>query len=442
MSMSADVSDQQSSHSHPRRLFSTASYRWWFAADTSSALGGSVTSYAFPLIVLALTGSPAKASLMGSIAMIVSATCELFGGSLQDAMDRRKLLVINGVAGLLIYSWACLFLYFDWFTFTAAIILAILQGLRSGLTGGVSNLLLRDVVPSEQLPQAMAVNQGRDAAIEFGGAPVGGLLLGISRVFPFLTTAILALIQTLSAWRLKGSFAPPPSEKSPISISGLFDGFRWILSSQLMRIIVFAGNPVFSLFNAAILITIMELVTQGSSETEAGFINTAAAVGVFLGSLLVSVLLPRVRGGVLTLIAFALPVVCVLAMSATTGLVWKLVLLVPALLLLPAGNSAMGAFQMLAMPKAVMGRAFASMGIYESLIGAAITALAGIGLQTLGYQTTMIIMGSLMALLFLPLLFSSEVRDIPLSDHLETYAHSLGYGEESPSKSPESPNEG
>ena len=89
MSMSADVSDQQSSHSHPRRLFSTASYRWWFAADTSSALGGSVTSYAFPLIVLALTGSPAKASLMGSIAMIVSATCELFGGSLQDAMDRR-----------------------------------------------------------------------------------------------------------------------------------------------------------------------------------------------------------------------------------------------------------------------------------------------------------------------------------------------------------------
>ena len=209
-----------------------------------------------------------------------------------------------------------------------------------------------------------------------------------------------------------------------------------------MRSSVFAGNPVFSLFNAAILITIMELVTQGSSETEAGFINTAAAVGVFLGSLLVSVLLPRVRGGVLTLIAFALPVVCVLAMSATTGLVWKLVLLVPALLLLPAGNSAMGAFQMLAMPKAVMGRAFASMGIYESLVGAAIAALAGIGLQTLGYQTTMIIMGSLMALLFLPLLFSSEVRDIPLSDHLETYAHSLGYGEESPSKSPESPNEG
>src|SRR3954467_4651159 len=59
-----------------------------------SNLGISISSFAYPLIVLAATGSPAKAGLVGSVLAGTTFTLRLPAGALVDRVDRKRLMIV------------------------------------------------------------------------------------------------------------------------------------------------------------------------------------------------------------------------------------------------------------------------------------------------------------------------------------------------------------
>ena len=155
-----------------------------------------------PLIAQTVTGSPAQATLLDSIMTMISSVLRLPGGVVQDKYDRKKLMIAFGLIGFALFGictalgWAGLLIY------PVLMVLAICLGIRSGLLGTTSNTMLRGIVPDQLLPKASSLNDGRDAALELAGAPVGGVLIGGGLWLPFAVSALLNLLETAAAMRI------------------------------------------------------------------------------------------------------------------------------------------------------------------------------------------------------------------------------------------------
>ena len=64
-----------------------------WSGQTLSALGSQVSLVAYPLLVLAVTGSPAKAGVVGFAKSVPVALLALPAGALADRMNRKVLMV-------------------------------------------------------------------------------------------------------------------------------------------------------------------------------------------------------------------------------------------------------------------------------------------------------------------------------------------------------------
>ena len=160
-----------------------------------------------------------------------------------DRVDRKKLLVVGH--GLGVFIWAsAIVAYLTGNLNTATLFaLAALSGLRSGFFGGVSIPALRQLVPGEQLPRALAANQARDGAIQMASGPVGGFLVALSVWAPFAAQTIGHAIAWFFSRTIKADLRPGRAQASnATSLSEEADattealrvrdqiagGFRWL----------------------------------------------------------------------------------------------------------------------------------------------------------------------------------------------------------------------
>src|SRR5216683_3568863 len=64
-----------------------------WSGQAVSVLGSQVSRIAYPLLVLAMTGSPAKAGLAGFAATLPYLLFPLLAGGLVDRLDRKRLMI-------------------------------------------------------------------------------------------------------------------------------------------------------------------------------------------------------------------------------------------------------------------------------------------------------------------------------------------------------------
>jgi MFS family permease len=72
-------------------------FRGLFAGSLLSALGGSLTGFAVTLQVYEITRSPFAVGAIGLARVVPTLTIGLLGGSLADAVDRRKLVLVTSI---------------------------------------------------------------------------------------------------------------------------------------------------------------------------------------------------------------------------------------------------------------------------------------------------------------------------------------------------------
>src|ERR687888_593037 len=74
--------------------------RLW-VGEALSTLGSRIAYVAYPLLVLAVTGSPTKAGLVGFLRMLPWFLFALPGGALADRADRKRIMVVCDAVGFL-----------------------------------------------------------------------------------------------------------------------------------------------------------------------------------------------------------------------------------------------------------------------------------------------------------------------------------------------------
>src|SRR6266699_1079169 len=200
-----------------------------------SNAGTQSTSIAYPLLVLAVTHSPAKAGIVAFARAIPSALLALPAGIEADRWNRKRLMIAaDGVRVLAIGSLAATILLHR-IAFWAIPLVAFVEGTGAALFSAAQAGALRAVVPARQLPAAAGAQTGRQAAVRLAGPPLGGALFGLARVLPFLVDAVSYAFSTLSLVAIRTPFQEDREPDLSRLRSRLAEGFRFLWRQPFLR---------------------------------------------------------------------------------------------------------------------------------------------------------------------------------------------------------------
>ena len=281
----------------------------------SAMLGLTTADIAYPLVILALTGSPLKAGLFATVQLFASVAATLPVGQLMDRRDRRRMLLLSESVRAVAAGSVAVAYFFGVLTFWHLLLTAAALGAIQPFAGA-RTLLVRQVVAPEQIPAALTAEQVRQQGCELAGPPLGGALFGISRALPFLFAAFAAVLSLLTVvlLRLPESVTQAASASADQSAASTergsaFLGLKTIMRDPVMRattlalcLVNTAGYPVF-----LSLVVRMHQNHAGSGTT--GLVVGAMAFGGLVGTVLVKPLHQVLRPGWLLIaacLAFAL----------------------------------------------------------------------------------------------------------------------------------------
>src|SRR5919198_2714614 len=200
-----------------------------------SEAGTESTAIAYPLLVLAVTHSAAKAGVVSFARTLPLALFALPAGVAADRWNRKVLMVAaDGVRVLAIGGLAAA-VALDRAAFWAIPLVAFVEGGGAALFSGAQPGALRAVVPARQLPAAVSTQTGRQAAVELAGPPLGGALFGLARALPFAVDAASYACSTVSLLAMRTPFqqAHEP-DRSPLR-ARLAEGLRFLWGHRFLR---------------------------------------------------------------------------------------------------------------------------------------------------------------------------------------------------------------
>lgn len=426
-------------------------YYRWLVADTSLSLGAAFRAFALPVLVFLATGSESQAGIIQATATAVSGASLLAGGVIVDHFDRRKLVMVEAATGIVVTGAAIAWALAFGLSFWLLLVVGVLMALRAGLLSTATDTLLRDVVPPKELPSRMAMNEGRDAAIQLGGGPLAGGLVTWHWLSNFAAELVLNALALVTAARIRllpegaraeeddaaedtnaEGDADPAADAtdSPQETGGLISralaGFKLLAANQLMRrfaVLAVLFNPF---LNGFFLYLLLSTLKTSGAPISAAFFNSVSAIGMLLGAAAATRLVKRFPTGKLIAFTFTVPVVCAVSITLAPSIWVKLALIAPMLFLVPAANSAFGGFYMLMIPKRMLGRVWAAAGVGNALIAPLVSLGLGYSLEHLGPTPTGLLLAAGMAPVALFTITSRDTMAIPLPDQWEDYLKTHG----------------
>jgi len=143
------------------------------AAQLLSSGGSQITAISYPLLVLALTGSPAKAGIVAFARLLGMALFALPAGLAADHWNRRRLMIAAHAVRALVIGGLGALILLDEIAFWAIPFIAFVEGSGAAVFSAAQAGALRAVVPRRQLPGAVAIVTGRatGAPLTIGAAP-------------------------------------------------------------------------------------------------------------------------------------------------------------------------------------------------------------------------------------------------------------------------------
>ena len=215
------------------------------AGQLLSAAGTQATAIAYPLLILALTHSPARAGVVGFTAIVPYALFGLFAGVAADRWNRKRMmLAADGVRAFAVASLVAA-LAVGHVTFAQVVAVSFIEGSAFVFFNIAEVGALRSVVPPRQLPDAAAAEQARLSLVTLVGPSAGGALFGIGRMVPFLADVISYTASIGSLLAIRTPFQET-REREPIELRRqIREGFSFLWRQPFLR----TGALMFALDN-------------------------------------------------------------------------------------------------------------------------------------------------------------------------------------------------
>lgn len=260
-------------------------YRLLWSGQVVSGMGNQVTRIVLPYQVFTVTHSTLAIGALALIQLIPILVFSLGAGSLVDAFDRRRLLILTQI-GLAACS-------------LALVALAVVPGLPLILVFAVAfvsaglgsvdqparSSSIPRLVPAERLPAAIALNQLNFQAASIIGPAVGGLLIATVGIAGAYAVDVVSFGASLAALVAIAPL-PPIGQVTRPGLAAIREGIRFARSRPVI-LSTFAIDFEAMIFGMpTALFPVLALDVFRTGPVGFGLLTAAPGAGAFLGALL------------------------------------------------------------------------------------------------------------------------------------------------------------
>ncbi|GAA2742056.1 MFS transporter [Kitasatospora cinereorecta] len=371
--------------------------RLWVGQFTSE-LGSSMTVLALPLLAVAVTGSPGRASVLATLGFLTTWLTAVPAGQLADRVAPRRLMLACDTVRLAAVT-----------TVAAATLLGgpplwllgvttVVSGAAMMAFGPAAAKMVRTVVPAEQLPEAVSANQIRGYTASIVGPSAGGALFALGRAVPFAADAASYLVSLLC---VRGLPAGRDAEATARTWPRLREGLRVLRRTPFLLATLAYSVPA----NLAVsMLLYVLLLRPGAAGGGIGASLSAGAVCGLLGSTVAAA--AHRRFGLWRVMAAtgAVRAAAALTAAAVGGPVGIGLALAAVLLLAPVVGAAISTTTLLVVDYEVYGRVSGTTSFIAGALQPLAPAAAGVLLQTAGATAALAVVAALFALCVLAVL--------------------------------------
>lgn len=276
-----------------------------------SLTGTGISQLAFPLLMLALTHSPAQAGFVGALRGLSFIVLSLPAGALVDRWNRKRVMIVCDIGrGLAMVSIPVAFLA-GHLTIVQLYITTLLEGTLFTFFTMAETAILPHIVAREQIGAAVSQNEATSSFTLLIGPLLGGILYGIARLFPFLADAIsygvsamsLVLIRLHVHRERQGNVGNTEQLASTNLWAEIGEGLRWLWQQPLIRYFALLTGYVNMILISGELVVIVIAQQQHATPAFIGAIFAIGGIGSIVGAVLSTPVQKMLRIGQIAIIA-------------------------------------------------------------------------------------------------------------------------------------------
>lgn len=206
-------------------------FRILWSAGTVFYLGGMVGYVAIPFQIYRLTGSNFAVGAVGLVELVPLVAFGLWGGALADHVDRRRLLVLTGVAQAVLTAALAVNAFLAQPRVWAIFVISAFLAAASSLQRPSREALLPRTVTHAQIPAANALAGLGMSIGTFLGPTIGGLLVASVGVGWCFVIEVVGLVVASGFYVSMGHY-PHRGETTPASLASITEGIRYAASRR------------------------------------------------------------------------------------------------------------------------------------------------------------------------------------------------------------------
>jgi MFS family permease len=270
----------------PRPLWRNPNYLLLWGGQAISSIGTQASQLALPLLILAATGSPVRAGILGGLRGLAYIVVGLPAGALVDRWNRKLVMVLCDSGRALALGSIPLALLIGHLTVAQLYAVGFAEGALFIFFGLAETACLTRVVPAQQLPDAVAQNQATDAASILVGPPFGGALYGIAHALPFVADAVSYGVSVVSILFIRARIQDERTERRRAFLAEIGSGISWIWRHRTIQLLLWLNTGLNLVYGGWTLLLIELAQRLGAGPGVIGLIFASGGVGTLLGALL------------------------------------------------------------------------------------------------------------------------------------------------------------
>lgn len=381
-----------------------------WSGQVVSTVGSEVSQLAYPLLVLALTHSPRDAGIVGFARALPFLLLYLPAGAYVDRWDRKRVMLAADAGRALALGSVALWLALGRPLLAWLAVTSFVEGSLFVFFQLSEGAALPQIVPQEQLPQAIAQNQARQQGAGLVGSPIGGALYGVSRLLPFAADAFSYAVSFVSLLFVRPAFQGERLRGERNLRADVSVGLSWLWRERFLRTVTALVTGTNFVHQALSLVLIVRLKELGASPALIGVAFAVIGAGAIVGALLA----PRVQRRfspqmvvlgslwiwpVQTAALFLIPSPLALGVLTAAGFVTG-----------PIFNVVVGAYRYALVPESLYGRVSSATLLFAWGSIPLGSLFAGYGLAAWGARPMLLVLAAILLVIALAATASRDVR--------------------------------
>ena len=258
-------------------------FRFMWAGALSASIAHQMRQVINLYFIYELTGSAYMLGLVGLFQVIPTMVLGLFGGVIADVFDRRKLLLLAQVGGLIPAVGLAALVHTDTIAVWHIFAFTGMSAAINILEGPARTAYLPRLVPPHHLMNAVTLNSSVFELSVLVGPIVGGILIDYTGMGNVYIINALLFLPTLILFSFIRASGKPQGSSQSVSFKAIFEGMRFIWFQRILLglFLVDFGLVIVGFYRPLLTILASDVFHVGG--TGMGVLFAAPAIGSFMG---------------------------------------------------------------------------------------------------------------------------------------------------------------